>query len=178
MSDNGLEDMNQTVFLTGATGALGPILSAELLASNAASRLRVLIRPGESSAPVRFHQWIQTLESVLAGSGSLLPNPRKRVSLVEGDLCASDLALSEQQHAQLTDEAETIIHSAADTNFRAKNQAHWETNVEGTKRLLDLASRCKRLKKLIYVSTICAAGIQDGLIREQPIADEPEFANL
>ena len=85
---NGFDDMTQTVFLTGATGALGPVLAAELLGSNAASQLRVLIRGAQSSAGVRFDQWIQTLESVLASSGSLLPNPRKRIGLVEGDLCA------------------------------------------------------------------------------------------
>src|SRR3954454_14161061 len=83
---NGFEDMTQNVFLTGATGALGPILAAELLASGAAPRLRVLIRSSDSPAIVRFNQWIGTLESVLAASGSLLPNPHKRVGLVEGDL--------------------------------------------------------------------------------------------
>ena len=55
--------MTQNVFLTGATGALGPILAAELLASGAAPRLRVLIRSGDSPAIVRFNQWIGTLES-------------------------------------------------------------------------------------------------------------------
>ena len=68
--------------------ALGPILAAELLSSGAASRLNVLIRSGDLSASARFNGWIQTLESVLAASGTLLPNPRKRVGLVDGDLCA------------------------------------------------------------------------------------------
>src|SRR5438045_1473699 len=131
MSDNGLEDMIQNVFLTGATGALGPILAAELLASGAAPRLRVLIRGGDAPALVRFNQWIGTLESVLAASGSLLPNPRKRVGVVEGDLSAPDLGIAPAQHAPLCEETEIIIHAAADTNFRGSGQSHWETNVEG-----------------------------------------------
>src|SRR5581483_1397703 len=175
MSDNGLEDMNETVFLTGATGALGPVLAAELLASGAAPKLRVLIRGGDTPAITRFNQWIGTLESTLAASGSLLPNPRKRVGVIEGDLCAPDLAMSPAQQAQFCDETEIIIHAAADTNFRG--QMHWETNVEGTRRLLDLARKCRRLKKLVFVSTICVAGIQSGLVREEPVVDEPRFAN-
>jgi thioester reductase-like protein len=169
--------MTQNVFLTGATGALGPILAAELLASGAAPRLRVLIRSSDSPAIVRFNQWIGTLESVLAASGSLLPNPHKRVGLVEGDLCASNLAIAPNQQSQLVEEIEIIVHGAADTSFRANGQSHWETNVEGTRRVLELAGKCRRLKKLIYVSTICVAGIQTGLVRETPVEIEPKFAN-
>src|SRR6478735_8703576 len=93
-------DMPQSVFLTGATGALGPILAAELLQSIPSSRLRVLIRPTETSAIQRFDQWIGMLESVLAGNGSLLPNPRKRVGLAGGDLCSENLGLAEAQQPQ------------------------------------------------------------------------------
>jgi nucleoside-diphosphate-sugar epimerase len=175
MSDNELEDMTENVFLTGATGALGPILAAELLSSGAASRLRVLIRGGDSPALARFNQWIGTLESVLAASGSLLPNPRKRVGLIEGDLSAPDLAIHSAQQAEFFDETEVIVHGAADTNFRG--QAHWETNVEGTRRILELARKCRRLKKLVHVSTICVAGIQTGVVREAPVLTEPKFAN-
>ncbi|HEX3356789.1 MAG TPA: SDR family oxidoreductase [Tepidisphaeraceae bacterium] len=169
--------MAQSVFLTGATGALGPILAAELLASGAASRLNVLIRSSDCPASHRFDRWIETLESVLAASGSLLPTPRRRVGLVDGDLCADHLGLSEAQRDALIEETEVIIHAAADTNFRGKGQTHWETNVQGTQRLLDLAGRCKRLRKIIFVSTICSAGIQTGLIREEPILEKPTFAN-
>ena len=178
MSDNGLDDMTQNVFLTGATGALGPILAAELLASGAAQRLRVLIRGGDAPAIARFNQWIGTLESVLAASGSLLPNPRKRVGLVEGDLCARrPRRASAAPRSILHDETETIIHCAPDTSFRGGGNAHWETNVQGTRRVLDLARKCRQLKKLIHVSTICVAGIQTGVVREEPVSVEPKFAN-
>ncbi len=169
--------MPQSVFLTGATGALGPILAAELLGGSTSMRLHALIRSNESPASARFDQWIQTLESVLLASGQLLPNPRKRVAAVPGDLCAADLGLGDLQHSQITNETDVIIHGAADTNFRGNGDAHWETNVEGTRRLLDLASRCRNLKKLVYVSTICAVGVQTGLVREEAIVGEPSFAN-
>src|SRR6476659_1958754 len=97
-------DMSQSLFLTGATGALGPILAAELLTSHAAARLRVLIRSGDSPEIARFDQWIPTLESVLAATGQLLPNPRKHVGLITGDLCSPGLGLSESQHGQFIDE--------------------------------------------------------------------------
>ena len=106
--------MNQSVFLTGATGALGPILAAELLSSGVAGNLNVLIRPSGACAATRFDRWIETLESVLASSGSLLPNPRKRVHLVQGDLCADGLDLSEAQRNGIIEETDTIIHGAAD----------------------------------------------------------------
>jgi thioester reductase-like protein len=169
--------MNQTVFLTGATGALGPILAAELLTSGVAGRLNVLIRPNGASATVRFDRWIETLESVLASSGTLLPNPRKRVSVVGGDLCVDGLDLNELQRDTLTNEIDTIIHGAADTGFRGSGQSHRETNVEGTRRVLELASQCKNLRKIVFVSTICTAGIQTGTVREEAVTKEPNFAN-
>ena len=99
----------------------------------------MLIRGGDAPAIARFNQWIGTLESVLAASGSLLPNPRKRVGLVEGDLCAEDLGVQQPHLDQFCDETETIIHCAADTSFRGGGNAHWETNVQGTRHVLDLA---------------------------------------
>ena len=43
--------MHATLVFTGATGALGPHLAAELLAAGTADRIAVLVRPG--TAPAR-----------------------------------------------------------------------------------------------------------------------------
>src|SRR5439155_18615914 len=122
-------------------------------------------------------RWIETLEAVLAASGSLLPNPHKRLSLVSGDLCAEDLGIDDAQRQAVASETDVIIHCAADTNFRGRGQGHWETNVEGTRRVLELAGQCRKLRKFVHISTICSAGIQSGLVREIGIDEEPEFAN-
>ena len=60
--------MNETVFLTGATGALGPILAAELLSSGAASRLNVLIRSADLSAEVLSNDRRLVRRSLFSGS--------------------------------------------------------------------------------------------------------------
>jgi thioester reductase-like protein len=101
--------MTQNVFLTGATGAIGPILAAELLSSGAAEHLNVLIRPGDTPASTRFDRWIETLESVLASSGSLLARPRKRIAYTSGDLGAEDLAINDAQRSQLVNETDVIV---------------------------------------------------------------------
>jgi thioester reductase-like protein len=57
----------QAILLTGATGALGPSLAAELLASDPAAHLHVLIRTSNSTSIAdRFRDWRRCVALVRA----------------------------------------------------------------------------------------------------------------
>src|SRR5437764_970586 len=120
------KSMHRNLLLTGATGALGPQLAADLLASGAADRIAVLIRP--STAPERFGGWVKTISSLLPPTqrGAL-----GRLHPITGDVSRPGLAIdSAESTAQLRD-TEVIIHAAADTRFTAPTIEQWNVNVEG-----------------------------------------------
>jgi nucleoside-diphosphate-sugar epimerase len=77
----------------------------------------------------------------------------------------------------LANDTEMIIHCAADTRFRAPLEDLRSTNVEGTAALLRFASRCRRLRKFVHVSTACVSGNTGGVIPEARLTKPTAFLN-
>lgn len=95
--------------------------------------------------------------------------PPPHVELVSGSL--------ENLPASWAGEIEAIIHAAADTSFRAPLESLRQTNVEGTRRLLDFAAQCPLLERFIHLSTVCVSGKSTGSIPESPCIPAPDFLN-
>jgi nucleoside-diphosphate-sugar epimerase len=91
------------------------------------------------------------------------------VTLVRGSL--SDLPHS------LAPEIDVIVHAAADTSFRSPLDILRETNVGGTRALLEYAEHCPRLQRFVHLSTTCVNGTTRGFIAESPMNDMPCFVN-
>ncbi|HTJ42192.1 MAG TPA: SDR family oxidoreductase [Kofleriaceae bacterium] len=89
-----------------------------------------------------------------------------------GDL-ASDDAFAHVDAARVT----RIIHAAAVTRFNVEAEVADRVNVGGARRVFDFASRCPRLRHLTYVSTVYAAGLRTGAVREDALDRAPRFAN-
>jgi nucleoside-diphosphate-sugar epimerase len=163
--------MREQILLTGATGALGPALAAELVNAGAARRIAVLFRGDPQTLPRRFAAWrqeVQThIEADLAGRTELLS--------VSGDICQEGLGISDER---LERETDTIIHAAADTNFSAPQDQQWDVNVEGTRRMLEWAQRCRNLKRFLQVSSVFVSGSRTGWIDETLLDDMPEFVTF
>ncbi len=145
------------VFLTGASGALGPALLAELLASPSVERVYAFIRPETNDGFLR--------EIDVAN--------RARVHCVRGDV------RNERPGEQVADigEVDVLIHAAADTRFRADEREQYRVNVEGTRNVLNWARRWPDLQRFVFVSTTCVAGTQTGRVRESLSLTPPEFVN-
>lgn len=60
------------------------------------------------------------------------------------------------------DDIEVIVHAAADTSFLAPLDDLRRVNVEGTRRIIELARTFPRLRKLVHVSTACVCGTRTG----------------
>lgn len=169
--------MGRVVLLTGASGALGPHLLAELLGSNDIERIVVLLRPGPSNPRVRVEQLRQTALRLAAGEPS-----RERIQLdrlwpVLGDVRLPLLGLDWWTAHELSRTVSVIVHAAAQTNFQAPwSEAH-AVNVEGTLNALDLGRRCPQLSQFLLVSTTCVAGARVGSIQEQTGTIAPDFFN-
>jgi nucleoside-diphosphate-sugar epimerase len=167
----------QHVLLTGATGALGPALAAELLAADPSRSLSVLIRSGAVPAEQRFAHWLESVAAVISEQPRPCNSWRQRVRCIAGDVRTDGLGLSPSDHSLLAREINAIIHAAADTQFLNSLDDLWETNVEGTRRVLDFAKDCRTLPRLIAVSTVCTSGTLTGPIDERFQAKPPKFVN-
>jgi len=149
------------ILITGADGYIGFRLCVKFLAS--------------CDLPVIL--WIR------AGDETEFARKKERLDRAIGQYCGR------VQYAcgNLTDRApfssldttsvRAIIHAAAVTRFNVDADTARAVNLEGTEKLLAFASRCPGLERLALISTIYASGLTAGVIEEEPIRAQPEFAN-
>jgi len=151
--------MSRTVLVTGASGALGPPLLAELLRSDGTARVVVLLRAGP-----RWDRRVHELRAQVSRSGRLV--------CVAGDVVRSDLGLGGSMRDRLLQEVDVVIHAAANTRFSTPAGDLHDVNVEGTRHVLAFARGCPRLEQFLFVSTTCVAGTRIGVIAER-LEDQP-----
>jgi nucleoside-diphosphate-sugar epimerase len=130
------------MFLTGATGFVGGLLLRRLAEQN----------------PNRFI-------FALARSARGLPC-FPNTFWIKGDICEPKLGLAPDLYSKLCESIETIVHCAASTKFTVPLEDSRKVNVQGTRNILQLARRTRRLKLLLHVSTVYIAGRRSGPVRE------------
>jgi thioester reductase-like protein len=162
------------VLITGATGFLGMELMARLL-QDGDRRVWALVRAGDD-AEAR-----QRMRAVLA---SLVPDPESvaaRVIPVAGDIMRDGLGLEPRVRDELAEAVDEVIHSAASVSFSLPLEEARAVNVEGTRRMLELAllasSRGHGLRRFAHVSTAYVAGTHRGSFGEDDFARGQGFNN-
>jgi hypothetical protein len=84
--------MHRQILLTGATGALGPALAAQLACGNAAQRIAVMMRCPPAELGEKFGKWRSAVgEWVAPDKQSHLD----RLFPVVGDICQENLGLGD-----------------------------------------------------------------------------------
>lgn len=162
--------MDGDVLLTGATGFLGREVLVRLAATGA--RVRALVRARDDAAAQ------QRLEGALADRGG--EEPRGDVSAVAADLQAPRLGLAPQRYEELAARTATIVHCAASVSFNLPLAEARSINVEGTRRLLAFAERCRDrggLRRICHVSTAYVAGDHRGAFGEDDLEVGQRFRN-
>ena len=96
------------------------------------------------------------------------------------DLTAPDLGLSAAERDRLAERAGTIVHSAASVSFTLELEEARSINLEGTRRMLELAELADRRGGLgcyAHVSTAFVAGTHRGRFAEADQDVGQEFHN-
>jgi nucleoside-diphosphate-sugar epimerase len=145
------------ILITGATGLLGSHLVKAI--AEAGHKVTVLVRPKKGRE--RFQRIVRWLE---------IPEDRKhRIQIIEGDLLAPRLGLSESKHASLAESVREIIHCAAETSFlQSKHRQVEAVNVGGMQKILELAVEGGCLL-FHHVSTAFVTGQTRNYCREELI---------
>jgi thioester reductase-like protein len=148
---------DEHLLVTGATGFLGMHLVCQLLDQNPDLSLALLIRdkPGKSGRE---------------RAESFLPKAHlSRVQVFSGDVSLPDLGLDSRARQQLLGEVTRVIHSAATVRFDHTLDEARQTNVEGTRHILDFAAASPNLRSFAYVGTAYVAGERNGLVLENEL---------
>ena len=100
-----------------------------------------------------------------------------RLNAVAGDIEQRGLGLSGEAGDRLRREVTTVVHCAASVSFDMSLEDSRSVNVDGTRRVLELARGCERLERFSYISTAYVAGEPGRLFREDELAVGQRFRN-
>jgi long-chain acyl-CoA synthetase len=116
----------------------------------------------------------------IARPESLTAEDRARVSVVRGDITQDRLGLSAARFDELAGVATRVIHDAATVDWAAPLETTRRINVDGTRRVLELAQSGYRrgtLRRFDYISTCHVCGKRTGNILEASLDDSAGFFN-
>lgn len=161
------------IVLTGATGFLGGEVLARLLERDNRT-IYVLIRARDhAEADKRLRQTIVGL------LGRAEPWMHRTVAIA-ADLERADMGLDGWQRQWLAERAEWIIHCAASVSFTLGLADSRRINVEGTRRMVELAQLADALgglRCLTHISTAYVAGTTRGTFTEDDLDVGQGFRN-
>ena len=169
---------DKSILLTGGTGFLGTALVEKILRSIPdLGRLYLVVRPSkDKGAEQRFHKDVlnsaafRRLREEL-GDG-FDARVSEKVKVLEGDVHAPSLGLGEEDLAELSENVDVVMHSAASVVFDAPLDAAVDSNVRGTVGLLKLARGWSKKPLFMHISTAYVAGNIRGEAPEEPPTDE------
>jgi nucleoside-diphosphate-sugar epimerase len=155
--------------VTGATGFLGSALALELLARTD-ERVALLVR---DSAVPPADRVVAALHRAAQDHGypeDFVDRNRGRLDVVAGDLDADPTGA-----APALGPVARAWHCAASLRYEDSHRDEiWHTNVEGTRKALELARRCSAAE-FHHISTAYVAGTRKGIVPEVPV-DAPAAA--
>ncbi|MDM4766258.1 SDR family oxidoreductase [Pelomonas sp. SE-A7] len=144
-------------FVTGATGFIGKRLVKKLLARRGSTVYFLLREESRDKLPELLEFW---------GAS------KTRAIAVFGDLTAKKLGVAADQIKALKGTIDHVYHLAAVYDLKADEESQVQTNIEGTRALVEFAQAVDA-GHVHHVSSIAAAGLYEGVFRED-MFDEAE----
>jgi NAD(P)-dependent dehydrogenase (short-subunit alcohol dehydrogenase family) len=145
-------------FVTGATGFIGRFLVANLLKRG--QPIHVLVRRGS--------------QKKLAALRERLGADEKQVVAVIGDLAKPKLGVTDAELRKLKGRIDHFFHLAAIYDLEASAEAQQAANVEGTRHAVEFATAINA-GVFHHVSSIAAAGLYEGVFREDMFEEAEEL---
>jgi thioester reductase-like protein len=164
--------MSETVLLTGATGFVGMEALARLLERDDDVDVLALVRGRDrDDACARLDGVLRTLY------GAPAAGIRERVRALPGDVTLDGLGLSDAHRRDVLRRVGSVLHCAASVSFALPLEQSRAINVDGARRVIELARQLPALRRVVHVSTAYVAGCHDGLFRENQLTAGQAFRN-
>ncbi|XP_017891030.1 putative fatty acyl-CoA reductase CG5065 isoform X2 [Ceratina calcarata] len=141
------------IFITGGTGLMGKVLIEKLLYScSDLDKIYVLARPKRGRDPhARVDEMFKL--PMFQRVRKQKPQVMKKVIPLNGDISTKNLGLTEEQLETLLNEVHVMFHFAATLRLESKLKSAIEMNTIGTRTVLEIAKRMKRLQTFVHLST-------------------------
>jgi thioester reductase-like protein len=162
------------VLLTGATGFVGMELVARYLERSDRNLITLVRAADDAAAQARMNAVLDDLFGARAG------DYRGRVRAVAGDVTTPSLGLTAATRDEIAELVSTIVHSAASVSFTLSLSEARSINLEGTRRMVELAQLANRRGGLDcygQVSTAFVAGDRVGPFAEADLDVGQRFHN-
>ncbi len=164
---------NDALLVTGATGFLGMQVLARVLRDSDRHVVALVRADDDAAAAGRLRDALALILSE--------PAPEDRLTAIAADIEAPGLDLDGDTHDLLAERVTTILHCAASISFVLPLDESRAINVDGTRRMLDLARRCATsgdgLERFSYVSTAYVAGRHRGAFGPGDLQCDQRFRN-
>lgn len=157
---------SQTIFLTGFPGFIAERLVARLA------------RPGVQFFLLVQPQFVEKAMSAVERIAEDTTTPLENFALIEGDITAENLGISDEDMQSIRDETSDVFHLAAIYDLAVEKDAAYRVNVEGTKNVNAFARSLPHLQRYNYISTCYVAGNRKGRILETELDHNAGFRNF
>ena len=165
--------MKDGVLLTGATGFVG----MEILARYLERTDRPVYATVRASDAAQAQARLRATVACLFGDEDAYAD---RLVALPADIERPDLDLDAATRDRVAEQVSDIVHSAASVSFTLPLDRSRQVNVEGTRRMLELAELCRRrggLRRFSYISTAYVAGTHRGEFGEDQLDVGQRFRN-
>ena len=165
----------RTVFVTGATGAIGSVL-ARCLLDEPDTRVRLLLR---AQSPAHLSERLEQLYRFW----EIDPKDRQisdRVEALAGDVTQPRFGLDERSFERVSADTTHLIHSAGNVKLNRPIEEARASAVDSARHAVSLARECMRrgvFQKLDFVSTVGVSGHMPGVVPERPFVEARTFRN-
>jgi thioester reductase-like protein len=149
------------VLLTGASGTIGAEIAS-------------LLAGGGDRVVALLHRERQV---VRVDGRALDAGTESGIAMLQGDVTQPRLGLAVEQWERLRGSIDAVVHAAAVTEFNRPTEVYRAVNVEGTRRVLELASDGERPIPVVHVSTAYVCGDRHGVVHEDELSVGQSFAN-
>uniref|UniRef100_A0A182QRY8 Fatty acyl-CoA reductase n=1 Tax=Anopheles farauti TaxID=69004 RepID=A0A182QRY8_9DIPT len=146
---------NVTVLVTGGTGFLGKVLLEKILRTLNVRKVFLAVRSKDGQQPVeRLQHLLKDVIFDRLRRELTVEQLLERVEPVEISLAANGLGIDSVTERRLLEETELVFNVLASVKFNENIKQAIDTNVGGTRKVLQLARRMRRLRAVVHVSTL------------------------
>lgn len=146
----------KTVLLTGATGFVGIAIVDKLLRTCPdVARIFLLVRPKrgktieERLAALTQNEVFEKLLEQQRGSTDCF----KKLVAIGGDVSEELLGIAAADRQLLVEQVNVVIHSAATLDFNETLRPAVDTNLLGTRRVMELCAEMRNLAAMVHISS-------------------------